>query len=154
MPRSVMLLWAAVATVVLVIAGILAFLALSQQGAIDPPSNEQSPTQEQGPEAVLDTSYTVLVLNGTAAEGLAEQVGDQLREAGFADELVNTSDSDVTDFADTTVFYVDVEDEAAARGLADAIGGAAVEQSTTYQSSDPEAKELTVVVGLDRAPAA
>ena len=147
----VVLLWAAVATVVLVIAGIVGFLYLSQQGALPAATEEPAPVETT--TATVDTSYTVLVLNGTGTEGLDDEVAAQLVAAGFAEELVIPTDSSSTDFETTTVYYADESDEAAALGVAEAIGASDVVQSTAYQNADPEAKELTVVVGLDRVSA-
>ncbi|MGW9114791.1 LytR C-terminal domain-containing protein [Microbacterium sp. NPDC055683] len=150
MRAGVVVGWAAVATAVLVIAGILGFLVLSQQGAITVPENtaaEPAPTAD----AALDTSYSVLVLNGTATEGLEDEVAQQIIDAGFAEGSVSASASSATDFETTTVYYASDDDEAAARGLADAIGQAEVVQSTEYQAEG--SKELTVVIGLDRVTA-
>ncbi|MEL4382973.1 LytR C-terminal domain-containing protein, partial [Shewanella algae] len=65
------------------------------------------------------------------------------------------------DFATTTVYYRGPEDQEAARGLADAIGGAEIAQSDFLQpTDDPNTsgdesaeKRLVVVIGLDRASA-
>ncbi|WOF23874.1 LytR C-terminal domain-containing protein [Microbacterium betulae] len=147
----VVFLWAAVATIVLVIAGVLGFLYLSQQGALPAPTDDPAPVETTA--AAIDTSYTVLVLNGTATEGLDDEVAAELVAAGFAEDLVIPTDSSSTDFAETTVYYADAVDEAVARGVAEAIGASEVVQSTAYQNENPEQKELTVVVGLDRVSA-
>ena len=61
------------------------------------------------------------------------------------------SEAGSTDFPETTVYYYLPTDEAAAAGLAEVIGGAKLEQSDVYQpADDPEARQLTVVIGLDR----
>lgn len=149
MSRGVVLLWAALATVVLTIAGIIGFLMLSQRAEILPEQPQAEPTVAP----VIDTSYTVLVLNGTGTSGKAEEVAEQVVSAGWADDKVLPSESSATDFPSTTVYYAAPEDEAAARGLADAIGGARVEQSDQYGDPDDETRELAVVVGLDRVSA-
>ncbi|MER7796232.1 LytR C-terminal domain-containing protein [Microbacterium sp. NPDC096154] len=149
MSRGVAFLWAALATVVLTIAGIIGFLVLSQR--VDAPAPpEATPTVAP----VIDTTYTVLVLNGTATPGTAEAVAQQLVAAGWTEDMALPSESSATDFPTTTVYYASPEEEAAARGVAQAIGGAQVEQSDQY-AADPESevKELTVVVGLDRVSA-
>jgi hypothetical protein len=149
MSTAAMLLWAAVATVVLVIVGIVVFLQLSHQSTA--PTTSTQPSAVQTTDPVVDTSYSVLILNGTATEGLDDEVADQLAAAGFAEDALSTADSETTDFEATTVFYAAPEDEPAARGLAEAIGTTEVAESTTY-SGEGE-KQLTVVVGLDRAAA-
>lgn len=150
-PRRVVLLWAALATVLLTVAGILAFLVLSQRVDIVPGID---PMPEPSVSPVVDTSYTVLVLNGTGTQGVAEDVASELVQAGWSDDLVLPSESSVTDFPQTTVYYASPEEEAIAHGIAEAIGGARVQQSTRYQDPpDPALKEITVVAGLDRVSA-
>ncbi|MBO3663824.1 LytR C-terminal domain-containing protein [Microbacterium stercoris] len=149
MPRSsrgVTWLWAALATVVLTIAGIVGFLVLSQRVDVLPDPPAATPTVAP----VIDTTYTVWVLNGTSTGGVAEQVGSELIEAGWPQDLVVPTETDETDFAKTTVYFSKPEDEAAAYGVAEAIGGALVQQSDKYASDQ---KELRVVVGLDRVSA-
>jgi hypothetical protein len=52
------------------------------------------------------------------------------------------------------VYYPLASDEAAALALAEVIGGAEVAQSEVYQPlDDPEARQLAVVLGLDRTTA-
>lgn len=147
--RGAVWLWAALATVVLTIVGIVGFLVLSQRADVAPEAPQATPTVA----AVVDTSYTVIVLNGTSTQGLAELVAGELVSAGWTEDMVFPSSSEATDFPETTVYYAKPEEEAAALGVAQSIGGARVEQSDRYASSVPDAKELTVVVGLDRVSA-
>ena len=79
--------------------------------------------------------------------------------AGWSSDQVNASEAGTTDFAETTVYYAFPDDEAAAAGIADLLGGARIEQSDFYQPVDDTATEdvdesqssqLTVVIGLDR----
>jgi len=147
--RGAVWLWAALATVVLTVGGIVGFLVLSQRTDVLPESTQATPTVAP----VVDTSYAVLVLNGTSTGGLAEAVAGELVAAGWAQDTVIPSDSAATDFPQTTVYYVTDEEEGAALGVAQAIGGARVAQSDQYKSDDADAKELTVVVGLDRVSA-
>ncbi|MFN3948755.1 LytR C-terminal domain-containing protein [Microbacterium sp.] len=157
----IVFLWAAIATLVLIIAGIFGTLVLSGRislGADDAsaPTFSASPTTP----AVIDTSYTVVVLNGTAEDGLAASLREQVIAAGWADDTVETGNSDTTDFAQTTVYYLRDTDRAAAEGLAQTIGGAQIAQSDFLQPTDDpntpddesDVKRLVVVIGLDRAP--
>ena len=73
--------------------------------------------------------------------------------AGWADDAVTAGEAGSEDFPTTTVFYSAAADEAAAAGLAEVIGGAAIEQSDAYPSTSPDTPQLTVVVGLDRTAA-
>lgn len=143
--------WAALATVVLVGAGIFGTLVASGRISLGP---SPTPTIVAAPQAspVVDTAYTVLVLNATGHQGLAASVKGQVVAAGWKSDAVQAGDAGTTGFAKTTVYYSLPADEGPARGLAQAIGGAEVAQSDTYQpTGDPEAQQLTIVVGMDRA---
>ncbi|MHC2998766.1 LytR C-terminal domain-containing protein [Microbacterium sp. HJ5] len=148
----VVLLWAALATIVLIVVGIFGTLLVSGRIELFPtPEPTAQPTAQVTP--VLDTSYQVVILNATPEQGLATQMKDVVVGAGWTDGQVLPSDASADDFAETTVYYVTPEDQAAAAGLAEAIGGARVEQSEVYQPADPETRQLTIVIGLDRTAA-
>jgi len=147
----VVLLWSFVAALVLIVVGI--FVALLMMGRITLfPAAEPTvaPTPEQ--TGVVDTSYSVLVLNATPESGLDAQVRETLINEQWPDDMISYGPAGSQDFADTTVYYVSEADELAAIGLADLIGGAQVEQSDFYANpNDPEQKQLVVVIGLDRS---
>lgn len=155
-----MFLWAAIATLVLIIVGIFGSLVVSGRISLgEDAAPAPTVSAASSPAGVVDTSYAVVVLNGTGQDGLASSVRDQIVAAGWAGDTVETADSDSTDFAQTTVYYLRDDDEAAAQGLAQTIGGAEVAQSDFLQpADDPDTpddesavKRLVVVVGLDRA---
>lgn len=146
----VVLLWSFVSALVLIVIGIFIALVMMGRIALFPSAAE---TIEPTPEAtgVIDTTYSVLVLNATAEEGLDVQVRDTLLNNGWAGDAVNYGDAGQQDFETTTVYYVAEADEQAAIGLADLIGGADVAQSDFYaDASNPDEKKLVVVIGLDR----
>ncbi|WP_169581059.1 LytR C-terminal domain-containing protein [Microbacterium thalassium] len=149
----VVLLWAALATIILIVVGIFATLLVS--GRIElfpaPTPTAAAPTAEVTP--VVDTTYQVVILNATPEQGLATQMKDTVVAAGWPDGSVLPSDASADDFPETTVYYVAAEDEAAAAGLAQVVGGARIEQSEVYQPADAGTKQLTVVIGLDRTAA-
>ncbi|WP_221585864.1 LytR C-terminal domain-containing protein [Microbacterium sp. G2-8] len=147
----VVLLWWLLAVLVLTGAGILGFLALSQNDTIDLPSPGSAAEQTAEPEAEIDTSYAVLVLNGTGDDQAADAVRQSVLDAGWAEDAVVPFDADATDVATTTVYYSDEADAAAARGLAGALGVGAVEQNAEFDEMSEGG--LTVVVGLDRVSA-
>ncbi|MFE7844221.1 LytR C-terminal domain-containing protein [Microbacterium sp. NPDC057407] len=148
----VVLLWAALATIVLIVAGIFGTLLVSGRIELFPtPTPTVAPTPEVSP--VVDTSYQVVILNATPEQGLATQMKDAVVAAGWADGAVLPSDASSDDFPETTVYYLTPEDEAAAAGLAEVIGGARIEQSEVYQPAEAGTKQLTVVIGLDRTAA-
>lgn len=149
----VVLLWAALATIVLVAVGIFGTLLASGRVVLFPtPTPTIAPAPVVTP--VVDTSIPVLVLNATPESGLATQLKDVITAAGWPIDSVNAGDAGSQDFAETTVYYAFPEDEAAALGLAQVIGGAQTAQTDLYQNPEnPEAKQLTVVIGLDRTAA-
>jgi len=148
----VVLLWAALATVVLIAAGIFGTLIASGRIELAP---TPTPTVSAAPEVtpVKDTTYQVQILNATPEQGLATQLKDVVVQAGWAEDAVIAGEAGSQDFPTTTVFYSAAADEAAAKGLAEAIGGAATEQSDAYVAPSPDVKQLTIVVGLDRTAA-
>ncbi|MFG6504391.1 LytR C-terminal domain-containing protein [Microbacterium sp. P05] len=153
-------LWAVAAVVLLTVAGIFATLLISGRISLTP---EAEPTAAPAPVVVpvLDTTSTVIVLNASGQPGLATAVKDTLVSAGWPAESVFPGDAS-SGFDTTTVYYSLPEDEAAAAGVAEAIGGADVQQSSVYDAypveDDPDtdtnetdALRFVVVVGADRA---
>lgn len=147
-----LLFWAAVATVVLVAAGIFGTLVATGRIAFDsaPASTATAPPPADSVPAI-DTSYSVLVLNATTQGGLAGEVRDEVIAAGWSSEAVEAGDAAASDFPATTVYFPFDEAEGAARGLAEALGGADVAFSDAYQpADDDQLRQLVVVVGMDR----
>lgn len=143
------LLWAVIATIVLIAVGIFGTLVASGRIELFPtPAPSVTPVPVVTP--VVDTSYGVLILNATPEQGLATQMKDVVVAAGWAEETVNAGEAGSTDFETTTVYYLNPEDEAAAAGLAEVVGGAEIAQSDVYQPAVPDTKQLTIVIGLDR----
>lgn len=150
MSGLVLLLWSTAAALVLIVAGIFAALVMMDRISLFPEA-QRSQVQQPGLQGVVDTSYRVMILNATPEEGLAGEVRTLLLREGWSADLVFGSDGASEEFEQTTVFYVDEADEAAALGLADLLGGADVQQSDFYAGlNDSETPQLTVVIGLDR----
>lgn len=161
MRAGVVLLWSAIATVVLVSVGVFGTLIATGRVTLFPTA---APTVSVAPtaEPVLDTSYSVTILNATPQRGLAAAMRDTVIAAGWSGDAVIDGDAGSEDFATTTVYYANPADEGAARGLAEAIGGADVQLNDVYQPiDDPETtdvdesatKQLVIVIGLDRTDA-
>lgn len=153
---GVIVLWSVVATVAIVAGGVLATMFATGRLDFAPRTESTSTSQVVAPE--VDTSYQVLVLNATPDAALGAAVRDDVIDAGWAEADVEESNASSDDFPTTTVYYGAPADEGAARGLADAIGGAAVSLDDTYQVvAPPETasaggeprSQLVVVVGLD-----
>lgn len=159
---GLVLLWSAIATIVLVTLGIFGSMVATGRitlFATPEPTVSVAPTVAP----VVDTTFSVIVLNATPQRGLAGSVRDTVIAAGWAPDAVIDGDAGSEDFATTTVYYARAEDEAAARGLAGVIGGAAVRFDTSYQPTDDPAttdadestiRQLVIVVGLDRTDGA
>ncbi|WP_308162128.1 MULTISPECIES: LytR C-terminal domain-containing protein [Microbacterium] len=150
----VVLLWSFVAALVLIIAGIFGSLVVMGRVSLFPDAAPSAvPTPEE--TGIVDPSISVMILNGTPDEGADTRMRDTLINNGWAADNVFAGDSSSQDFANTTVFYVEEADELAAVGLADLLGGAAVQQSDYYsgQTEDGQ-KQFTVVIGLDRSTSA
>ncbi|HVL60420.1 MAG TPA: LytR C-terminal domain-containing protein [Microbacterium sp.] len=155
----VVFLWAVLATIVLVGVGIFGTLIASGRIVLVPEATP-TPAAVETVAPVVDTSYSVIVLNATPEQGLAIQTKDLIVGAGWPEDSVTASGAGTTDFAETTVYYAFPEDEAAALGMAETVlGGAKVAQSDQYQPADDPAtadvdesttKQLVVVIGLDR----
>jgi LytR cell envelope-related transcriptional attenuator len=149
MRAGVVLLWAALATIVLIAVGIFGTLVVSGRVELFPtPEPTVTPLPIITP--VIDPSYDVLVLNATPEEGLATRMKDTVVAAGWSPDNVNAGEAGATDFAETTIFYALPEDEAAAAGLSEVIGGAKIAQSDAYPASSADRKQLAIVIGLDR----
>lgn len=156
----VVFLWAAVATVVLVVVGIFGTLVASGRVPLFPTAITM-PTPVVTATPVVDTDYAVIVLNATPEDGLATTVKDEIVAAGWNADAVTAGEAGSQDFPTTTIYYAVAQDEGAARGLAGVIGGARIMRDAVYQPADdadtPEdessAKQLAVVIGLDRVSA-
>lgn len=147
MNAGVVLLWAVVAAAILIIVGTFATLVYTGRITLGPDaSSTLSPAPEE--TGIVDVSYAVLILNGTADEGADARMRDVLVSAGWSGDDVIAGPIGTTDFSITTVYYVLEGDRAAAMGLADLIGGADVVLSDHYaDADDPDARQLTVVIG-------
>lgn len=154
--------WAALATGLLVVAGLYGLSRYNEDFAIDLPGlggagePTAAPTASQAPgvEPITDPAavpaeleLSILVLNGTATAGLQDRIGDQLADGGWPiSSRVNASADDVTE---TVVYYRSAEYEAVALGLVEVLGAQRAQLSDAYQGAP-----VTVVVGADLADAA
>lgn len=153
-----LVLWSAVATVVIVVVGIIGVLWATGRLSLTPAPGASSGAIAPV-EAVVDTSYSVLVLNATGQAGIANAVAEEVVAADWTEDAVSAGEAGTDDFALTTVYYASPDDEGAARGLAETIGGAEVALNDVYQPLDDpdttdtdeaDVKQLVIVVGLDR----
>ncbi len=143
-------LWAAAATVVFVVVGVVGLMVSDGRIPLFPEAAPTIAPPQPSTEPVLDMSYSVLVLNGTPGEGLATQMKDQLVQQQWAEQLVIAGNASDREFETTTVYYAVPEALPAALGLAELVGGAAVEEDPGYPFEGTPANQLTLVLGLDR----
>lgn len=161
----IMVGWAALATAVLIGAGIFGLSLVS--GSISfhgtpstsaassatpvptaAPAPASTPAAAPAPEPsvvpTIDPALTVNVLNGTGTEGLGGQVGEKLTAAGW--NVGAIANADQSDLAQTIVYYSDSANQAAALGVAESLPGATTQQTQDFSGTGAD---ITVVVGSD-----
>ncbi|MCU1637770.1 MAG: hypothetical protein JWL94_417 [Microbacteriaceae bacterium] len=159
--RWIAFAWAALATGVLVAAGVIGLWLFTDSIRVALPSPDvesTAPTAEPEPtvpppaepeqvEPQLDPDVTITVLNATTTAGLAGGVADDLIAEGW--EGVGTrANADSADLESTFVYYSDPADEAAALALVQALGVGETRLSDDYPQS-----AIVVVIGSDYASA-
>lgn len=151
MRGSVVLLWSTAATIALIAIGIFGTLIATGRITVFPTPGATTALAEAA-EAVVDTSYQITVLNATPQSGLGREFGDMIVAAGWNAADVTAGEAGSDDFATTTVYFADPADEGAARGLAQVIGGAAVQLTDAYADllAGGATPQLVLVIGLDR----
>lgn len=97
------------------------------------------------PDDVDPDVTTITVLNGTDTSGLAGSASGALADGGWTVAGQGNADGDTA--AVTIVYYVDEADEAVARGVARDLGTTEVEQSDAFPDSS-----VTIVLGSDYTP--
>ncbi len=157
MRAGLVLFWAAIATVVLLVAGIFASMVYTGRIDLTP---QTAPSYSDTPEvpAVRDTSYSILVLNGTANPAASTDAVARLEAAGWTADKVIAGAASTTSFATTTVYYSSDADLGAAKGLADLLNAGSIVQSNAYTgasgtpspgATSASTKQLTIVLGAD-----
>ncbi|MEA9987045.1 MULTISPECIES: LytR C-terminal domain-containing protein [Subtercola] len=141
--------WAALATGVLVGLGVVGLFAINNKinfvgtsGGDSSAVASDAVTPTPTVEPTTNAAAKVTILNGTTVAGLATRAGTQATTAGWA--VGAEANASTTDITASTVYYADAGNEGAAKGLAAALGGIAVQQSTQFQGAD-----LTAVLGTD-----
>jgi hypothetical protein len=144
--------WAALATGVLVGAGILGLGAI-EQGVSGPADTSTGGASSAAalPAATVDPSATVVVLNATTRAGLAASAAKAAKTDGW--KVESTANADTSDVKLSTVYYSEKAQLGAALGLAKSldIGRAPVR---TDRFDVQGQTRLTVVLGADYAAGA
>ena len=148
--------WAALATVALVIAGVMALtLATGADLPFAQPSTTPTVVETTPPhtaEPKQDPDLVISILNGTPTRGLANQVGDTLVAEGWGGAAVGVgsrANATSQDIEKTTVYYSDPANEAAARALVLDLKVGEVVLANDYPGSP-----VTVLIGSDYRPGA
>lgn len=152
------LLWAALATVALVAAGLYGLSRINPQFSLDLPDlgdPAAGPTVDPLPIADPVTDPALVpedlglyfsILNGSEVPGAENTLGDELLGAGWPDPLrARASTSDVET---TTVYYRTADFEGIARGVVEQLGVGRVILSDAYLGAP-----VTILIGSDYAPA-
>jgi hypothetical protein len=145
--------WAALATGVLVAAGLFGLAVI--RGTIDlpftPPSGSASPRPSATPsptaEAKINPALAITVLNGTTTKGLASAAGDNLVKQGWtgaSSTIGSRTNAGSSDVAKTVVYYADAANETAARAMVLSLKIGEIRLSTAYPDSP-----ITVLLGRD-----
>lgn len=155
------LAWAALATVVLVLVGLLVLSRIDSSFQLDLPSlgggASSSPTSSASasatqapvtdPSAVpsdLAAGLSISVLNGTKEPTADDTAGDRIKDAGWPDPA--RADSSSTSVRTTIVYYSDARYEGIARGIAKLLGATQVQLSDAFPGAT-----ITAVLGADFA---
>lgn len=147
--------WAALATLVLIAAGLYGLSVL--RGSLQLPfvQASQTPTASATPKPTptaspkLDATVPITILNGTKTVGLATTVGDNLVAQGWTGagtDLGTRANASSNTIDKTIVYYTTPEDEAAARALVQSLQVGEVRLSDSFND------RLTIVLGSDYKP--
>ncbi len=142
--------WAALATVILVGAGVFGLSlvngAITFTGKTPTGSASTTPTPTPTPTPTVvptvDPSLTVNVLNGTSTSGLGGKVGEVLTAAGW--KVGAVANADMNTLTETIAYYADPTKEGAALGVAQSLPGAKIQNTQDFADSGAD---LTVVIG-------
>jgi LytR cell envelope-related transcriptional attenuator len=147
------LLWAVVATVVLVVGGLYVLSIFNSQvkfglgpatASSATPSGTPTPviTPIVDPTSIASRNITVTVLNGTAIVGLQNKAAAVLTAKGW--NVAATANSSATNIKTSTVYYSSASNEDVAEGIQSLLGAQDIQFSNAYLDSP-----ITVVVGSD-----
>jgi hypothetical protein len=139
--------WAALATGVLVGAGVLG-LGVIEKGvtATGDTTSSSSTSSAAAPAATVDPSAKVIVLNATTTAGLAANAAATAKTDGWA--VSSTANASTSNVKLSTVYYSAKSQLGAALGLAKSLGiGRAPVQTTKFDVQGQT--RLTVVLGAD-----
>jgi hypothetical protein len=136
--------WAALATGVLVGAGVLG-LGVIERGVGATGDTTSTTSVSAAPAATVDPDAAVVVLNATTTSGLAAGAASTAKADGW--NVTSTANADTSDVKLSTVYYGSKGEEGAALGLAKSLGIGRTQQSDRFDVAGES--RLTVVLGAD-----
>ncbi len=140
--------WAALATGVLVGAGVLGLGFIEQHvNAVAPLSSSSGSSAAAAPTPTIDPNIDVVLLNATTTNGLAANASAMLKSAGWT--VGSTANASATNVKTTTVYYTKPSEAGAAAGLAKSLG--ITRTALSQQFAVAGQSRLTVVLGSDYA---
>lgn len=151
--------WAALATGVLVVVGLVAISLVDPNFRLLPeaapaPTSEVPVDPNAGVEPVTDPGtvdpaleLSITILNGAPTADLQDAAGDQLEAIGWP--VASRANASIDTEQTTVVYYRTADFEGIALGLAQALGTETIQLSDAYQGSP-----VTVVLGADYTPPA
>jgi hypothetical protein len=139
--------WAALATGVLVGAGVLGLSVIERGVASTGDSSTTASAVAAAPAATIDPTASVVVLNATKTTGLAARAASSAKGDGW--KVSSTANADSTDVKLSTVYFGKKSQQGAALGLAKSLGIGRTQQSDRFDVQGTS--RLTVVLGADYA---
>lgn len=152
--------WAALATIVLIVAGLWALSLITDRVSFEIPGFDTAepmptPTATPSPEPVIEpitdpalaelpAGFTITILNGAGIDGLGTAASDLLTDPGWPVGTVTSAGED--DLTETVVFYSDPALEAVALGMVELLGTGAIEFSDAFPGAP-----ITIAIGADFA---
>jgi hypothetical protein len=145
--------WAALATGLIVVAGVLTIFVVNGKlndlpffnAASASPSPTATPTPTASPK--IDPALPITILNGTSTTGLANSVGDNLVTQGWsgaAEGVGARTNAGNPNIKETVVYYSDPANEGAARAMVLSLRVGTIKLSNAYPQSP-----MVVVIGSD-----
>lgn len=135
-----------VGALILTAVGVVGVNFMNARGTLPQISNERAAPASPNVQAQLDPDATVVVLDGTPTSGdLALRLASIITETNLG-KVFFAGPSASADVEISAVFFSDPADEAAAKGLANELGGISSYQTDDYQEYDAR---LIVLLGTD-----
>ncbi|WP_170219684.1 LytR C-terminal domain-containing protein [Leucobacter komagatae] len=131
--------------------GIVGVTIAGSAGTLPLPSTRGASTAEAKVKPQLDPAATVAVLDGTPAEGtMAQNLATVITDEKWG-SIILAVPAATTDVTISAVFYTDAENEAAALGLAEKLGGVSTYLNAEYAETAEGKADLVVLIGADYA---